>query len=52
MLTVSTHLKLHAGSSMTVAGPTGLIFLFSCPFGSWVLLWYFDTIRVSLMKPK
>ena len=25
--------------------------LFSCPLGSWVLLWNFETIRGSLMKP-
>ena len=24
----------------------------SCPLGSWVSLWNFGTIRVSLMKPK
>ena len=27
-------------------------FLFSCPLGSWVSLWDFETIRGSLMKPK
>ena len=26
--------------------------LFSCPLGSWVSLWNFETIRGSLMKPK
>ena len=26
-------------------------FLFSCPLGSWVSLWNFETIRESLMKP-
>ena len=26
--------------------------LFSCPLGSWVSLWIFETIRGSLMKPK
>ena len=25
--------------------------LFSCPLGSWVSLWIFETIRGSLMKP-
>ena len=25
---------------------------FSCPLGSWVSLWNFETIRGSLMKPK
>ena len=25
--------------------------LFSCPLGSWVSLWNFETIRGSLMKP-
>ena len=26
--------------------------LFSCPLGSWVLLWNFETIRGSLKAPK
>ena len=26
--------------------------LFSCPLGSWVSLWNFETIRGSLMRPK
>ena len=26
--------------------------LFSCPLGSWVSLWNFETIRRSLMTPK
>ena len=26
--------------------------LFSCPLGSWVLLWNFETIRWLLMRPK
>ena len=25
---------------------------FSCPLGSWVSLWNFETIRGSMMKPK
>ena len=29
-----------------------VLILFSCPLESWVSLWYFDTIRGSLMKPK
>ena len=28
------------------------LILFSCPLGPWVLLWNFETIRRSLMKPK
>ena len=27
-------------------------FVFSCPLGSWISLWNFETIRGSLMKPK
>ena len=26
--------------------------LFSCPFGSWVSLWNFETIRGSLIRPR
>ena len=28
------------------------VFLFSCPLGSWVALWNFETIRGSLLRPK